>query len=99
MNLMRHEDLRLITGAGKFTADWSLDGQQHAAVVRSDRAHAKILSIDLEAARAMPGVSLILTAADVEQAGYNPIPSGPDIPGKDGMKQRKAALPLLAAQL
>ena len=75
MNLMRHEDQRLITGTGQFTADWSLDGQKHAAVVRSDRAHAKILSIDLDAAREMPGVVLILTAADVEQSGFGNIPS------------------------
>ncbi|MFK7965812.1 MAG: xanthine dehydrogenase family protein molybdopterin-binding subunit [Burkholderiaceae bacterium] len=97
MNLLRHEDQRLITGQGRFTADWQVDGQLHAAMVRSDRAHANITSIDLAAAKAMPGVELILTAADVEAAGFGSIPSGPDIVGKDGMQQHKAPLPLLAS--
>lgn len=96
MKLMRHEDHRLITGQGKFTADWSLPDQLHAAVVRSDRAHAKILSIDLDDARAASGVTLILTAEDVAKAGFGSIPSGPDIVGKDGMVQLKVPLPLLA---
>lgn len=97
MKLMRHEDQRLISGHGRFTADWSLPDQLHAEVVRSDRANAKILGIDLDAARQMPGVKLILTSADVEKAGFKPIPSGPDITGKDGMAQRKAPLPVLAS--
>ena len=42
--LLRHEDLRLITGRGRFTADVDLPGQLHAAMVRSDRAHARIRS-------------------------------------------------------
>jgi len=97
MTLLRNEDKRLITGQGKFTADWQVDGQLHAAMVRSDRAHANILSIDTKDALESPGVELILTAADVEQAGFTAIPSGPDIVGKDGMKQHKAPLPLLAS--
>ncbi len=97
MSLMRHEDQRLISGHGRFTADWSLPGQLHAALVRSDRASAKILSIDIDDAASQPGVKLILTAADVEKAGFGSIPSGPDIKGKDGMTQLKAAQPVLAA--
>ena len=62
MKLSRQEDLRLVTGRGKFTADWHFDGQLHAYMVRSDHAHAKIVSIDLEQARAAPGVEAILTA-------------------------------------
>ena len=36
----RREDRRLLTGKGRFTADWDLPGQTHAAFLRSDRAHA-----------------------------------------------------------
>ena len=41
----RVEDLRLVTGAGKYASDWSLPGQLYAAFVRSDRAHAEIVSV------------------------------------------------------
>ncbi len=37
----RREDLRLITGRGRYTADWNLPGQLHACFLRSDRAHAE----------------------------------------------------------
>ncbi len=94
--LMRHEDLRLVTGTGQFTADWNLPGQLHAYVVRADRPHARIVSIDIEAAASAPGVRLILTADDVRAAGYGDIPSGPDLMGLEGRKIHKAALPLLA---
>ena len=51
----RREDLRLLTGRGRFTADWDLPGQAHAAFLRADRAHARILGIDTAAARAHAG--------------------------------------------
>jgi carbon-monoxide dehydrogenase large subunit len=79
--LSRHEDLRLITGKGRFTADVNLPGQLHAAMVRSDRAHARILSLDLAAAREAAGVVDILTAADVEAAGFRPLPAGGAVKG------------------
>jgi len=96
MNLMRHEDRRLITGTGKFSADWNLEGQLHAAMVRSDRAHAEILSVDVDAAIALAGVIAVYTAADVTGAGFSPIPSGPDLKGVDGSVINKNPLPLLA---
>ena len=40
----RREDDRLLTGNGRFTADWNLPGQAHATFVRADRAHAKLLA-------------------------------------------------------
>ena len=89
MNLMRHEDRRLITGTGRFTADWNIDGQLHAAIVRSDRAHAEILSIDTEPAKAVAGVVAVYTAADITGTGFSPVPSGPDIKGIDDVLIRK----------
>lgn len=94
--VLRHEDYRLITGTGKFTADWQVDGQLHGAMIRSAVAHAEITSIDLAAASESPGVVCILTAADVEAAGFNKIPSGPDLKSLDGTVAIKHALPLLA---
>ena len=66
----RREDGRLVTGAGRYTSDWNRPGQVHAAFLRSDRAHAVMVSINTEAARAAPGVLAVLTAADMAQAGH-----------------------------
>jgi len=96
MNLMRHEDHRLITGNGKFTADWNLEGQLHAVIVRSDRAHANISSVGVDAAKALAGVEAVYTAADVTTSGFSPLPSGPDIKGVEGSIIAKNPMPLLA---
>jgi carbon-monoxide dehydrogenase large subunit len=57
----RREDDRLLTGQGCYTADWNLPGQLHGCFLRSDRAHAEIVSLNLERALAMPGIVEILT--------------------------------------
>jgi carbon-monoxide dehydrogenase large subunit len=80
----RREDLRLVTGTGCFTADWNLPGEVHAAFLRSDRAHARILSIDTREARALPGVLAVLTGDDIKAAGYKPLPSNAPGPGYKG---------------
>ncbi len=92
----RHEDLRLVTGQGKYTADWHLPGQLHACMVRSDRAHARLVSVDVAGAIASPGVVTVLTASDVAEAGFHEIPSGMALTGADGKPQVKSPLPLLA---
>ena len=67
----RREDARLLTGQGRYTADWNRPNQLHAAFMRADRAHAVISSIDIAAARAAPGVLAILTGADAVAAGFD----------------------------
>ncbi|MHB8323326.1 MAG: hypothetical protein ACYDEA_12785 [Candidatus Dormibacteria bacterium] len=62
--VQRREDPRLITGHGRFIEDHVLPGLTHMAVVRSPHPHARILSIDGEAARSAPGVLAVLTAKD-----------------------------------
>jgi carbon-monoxide dehydrogenase large subunit len=62
----RREDERLLTGQGRFTADWNFPGQLHGYFLRSDRAHAIIKSINTEAARASAGVKAIFTGEDVK---------------------------------
>jgi carbon-monoxide dehydrogenase large subunit len=96
MELMRHEDKRLITGTGKFTADWNRPDQLHAYVLRSDRAHAKLLAIDTTEALTANGVVSVLTASDITAAHFNTIPSGPDLKGVDDQAIIKSPLPILA---
>ncbi len=63
--IKRNEDPRLLTGQALFVDDVDLPGMLHAAFKRSDYAHAKINGIDLAAAKAMPGVVAVYTAADL----------------------------------
>ena len=65
-----HDELTdLVQGKGCFTSDVFLPGQLHACFVRSPYAHAQISSVNADVARAMPGVRLVLTPADVATAG------------------------------
>jgi carbon-monoxide dehydrogenase large subunit len=75
--LPRKEDERLLTGQGRFTDDFNLDGQAYAAMVRSPYPHARIVSIETARARAMPGVLGVFTGADCAAAGLGPIPHDP----------------------
>src|SRR5512145_937409 len=61
----RNEDPRLLQGRGSFVDDIRLAGVLHAAVLRSPHARARLVSIDPAQARALPGVALVLTAADL----------------------------------
>ena len=72
--LRRKEDARLLTGKGRFSDDFALDGQCYAAMVRSPHPHARIVRIDTAAAKAMPGVLAVLTGADCKAEGLKPIP-------------------------
>ena len=65
----RIEDPPLVRGAGRFVADISFPGQLHMRVLRSDRAHADILALDVARARAAPGVAAVWTADDVADIG------------------------------
>ncbi len=73
----RHEDARLVTGHGRFSADFKLDGEAHAAMVRSPHPHARIRGIDASAARQMPGVLDAFTGADCLADKLAPIPHDP----------------------
>ena len=54
-----------VTGRARYAIDLTLPGMAHGAVVRSDRAHARILSIEVEEAEALPGVLKVVTGANV----------------------------------
>jgi carbon-monoxide dehydrogenase large subunit len=62
----RVEDARLLRGRGTFVDDLQPAGLRHAAFARSPYAHARVLGIDTSAARAIPGVDLVLAAADLD---------------------------------
>ena len=95
-HVSRLEDLRLITGSGKYASDWNLPGQLHACFLRCDRAHAKILSINTDAARSYPGVLRVFTGADAVAAGYTRPLTVLTFKGKGGMQARTPERPVLA---
>lgn len=70
----RLEDERFLRGSGRFVEDIHEEGALHGHVLRSPHAHARLLSIEMQAARAMPGVRAIYTAGDLRAAGIGPLP-------------------------
>ena len=76
--ITRTEDLRLLTGRGRYAGDFHPGDAAHATLVRSPHAHARIVHIDVSAAQMMPGVLAILTGADARADGLQPIPHNPD---------------------
>jgi len=94
----RVEDARLVTGTGKYAADWSLPGQLYACFVRSDRAHAEIVSVNTAKAAAHPGVKRIYTGADALAAGYTQYFVLVTWPGREGKHIIKPPRPVLAAK-
>ncbi|MCZ7564954.1 MAG: hypothetical protein M5U08_15250 [Burkholderiales bacterium] len=86
----RVEDRRLITGTGRFTADWHLPRQAYAHIVRADRAHAEIAALDVAAAAAARGVLAVLTHADIAAAGFATLPGGVSF---EGAAARRCASP------
>jgi carbon-monoxide dehydrogenase large subunit len=75
--LQRKEDQRLVTGKGRFSDDFNVDGQAYMAVVRSPHPHARIIVIDTSGARDMPGVLAVLTGDDLIADGLKPIAHSP----------------------
>lgn len=73
----RREDVRLLTGNGRFSDDWSIEGQAYMVVVRSSHAHAILRGFDTAEASSMPGVLGIFTGADCAADGLSQIPHSP----------------------
>ena len=94
-SLKRKEDYRFLTGAGQYTDDINLANQTYAVFVRSPHAHAGIRSIDLTAAKAMPGVVEIFTGKDVE-GKMGGLPCGWLINNPDGSPMKEPPHPILA---
>jgi carbon-monoxide dehydrogenase large subunit len=94
--LARSEDDPLLAGRARFTDDLRIEGEAHAAFVRSPHGHAAIRGIDAAPATSMPGVICVLTAQDVQAAGLGAIPPAVLLPGRDGKPMFGPALPVLA---
>ena len=90
----RKEDPMLLRGQGHYTDDVSLPGQAYAVMVRSQNAHGVIRSIDTEAARKMPGVLGVYTAADLK--GYGPLKCVVPFNNRDGSPMKKPLREALA---
>jgi carbon-monoxide dehydrogenase large subunit len=95
--LRRREDARLIQGRGRYVDDVLLPNTAWCAFVRSPHAHAKILTIDTEAAAAMPGVLKVLTAADWAAAGHGELRVVHPMPFSDGRPMNEAPRPAFAS--
>jgi aerobic carbon-monoxide dehydrogenase large subunit len=91
----RLEDPRLITGKGRYVADVTLPGEVYGHVLRSPYAHAGIKNLNIDHARTMPGVLLILSGKDYVASGLGtPVPTLP-YKRKDGTPAISAPQPLL----
>ncbi|MCH8226331.1 MAG: xanthine dehydrogenase family protein molybdopterin-binding subunit, partial [Chloroflexi bacterium] len=91
-SLKRFEDYQLLTGQGSFVDDIKLPGMLHALVLRSPHAHARIRSINTTDALSLPGVAVVITAADIEGAISDP----PARREQEGHDNRAPEHPVLA---
>jgi carbon-monoxide dehydrogenase large subunit len=92
----RHEDLRLITGQGRYTDDITLPRMAHAYVLRSPMAHAAIKRLDTTTARSMPGVLSVASGEDVRAAGLGDVPCTVPLTSRDGKPRHDTPRPMLA---
>src|SRR5712672_364059 len=80
----RSEDPVQLRGEGRYSDDVTLPGQAYAVMVRSHHAHGVIRGLDAIAARAMPGVLAVYTAADLAAGGIGPLPPRQVMNNRDG---------------
>jgi carbon-monoxide dehydrogenase large subunit len=90
----RREDVRFLTGTGRYTDDIDRPGQLYAAFVRSDVAHGRILSLDTSAAESAPGVAKVFTSKDFE--GVGGVPCGWLVTDRHGQPMKEPKHPILA---
>jgi carbon-monoxide dehydrogenase large subunit len=93
----RREDLRFLTGRGRYLDDLAFEGLVHAVVLRSPHAHARIGRIDKQAARAAPGVLTVLTAEDARADGLQPLRPSAEANVQTGEPFAFAPQPVLAS--
>jgi len=93
----RKEDLRFITGEGRYLDDIKLPNMAHALVLRSPHAHARIKSIKTKRASSLPGVLAIYSSADMEAAQVGLLPVGWIVPKTNGRPMAQPPHPVLAS--
>ena len=92
----RVEDPRLLKGHGRYTDDIVLPGMLHGIVLRSPHAAATIRAIDAAAARSLPGVKAVFTAADLKADNIGTLPCATPLENRDGSQQVLPPHPVLA---
>lgn len=90
----RREDVRFLTGNGRYTDDINVYGQAYVHFLRSDVAHGTIKSINTERAAAHPAVLRIFTGADFASVGG--LPCGWQVTDRFGEPMKEPAHPVLA---
>ena len=95
----RIEDTRLITGEGSYTDDLKFPNMCYGAFVRSPYAHAKILKIDIEEAKKMPGVIDVFTADNFINDGITHMSVIDFLENKDGTPMNASKKPVLANEV
>src|SRR5438270_4061442 len=80
----RSEDPVLLRGEGRYSDDWNRPGQAYCWIVRSPYAHGILRGIDTEAAREVPGVLAVYTAADLAAGGIGELPARQVMNNRDG---------------
>jgi aerobic carbon-monoxide dehydrogenase large subunit len=93
----RREDIRFLTGSGRYLDDIAFDGLAHAVVLRSPHAHARIAGIDTGTALGAPGVLAVLTAVEIAADGLSALRPGAETNTVTGEKFAFEPQPLLAA--
>ncbi|QEA14117.1 xanthine dehydrogenase family protein molybdopterin-binding subunit [Comamonas flocculans] len=96
--VQRMEDAALLKGRGRYVQNLCEPGDAWAVFVRSPHAHARIRSVDLSAARAMPGVVAVYGGADLQAAGVPAMKAGVGFRRADGSACAAPARQLLAAE-
>ena len=94
--LRRREDARFLRGRGLFVDDVAPPGTAWCAFVRSPHGHARIRGISTTVAGGMPGVLLVLTAADWKRAGHGELTVVHPMPFSDGRPMNNAPRPAFA---
>jgi CO/xanthine dehydrogenase Mo-binding subunit len=84
-----HDFVEKVKGSLHYAADWRLPGMLHGRLVRSPVPSARITAIDVSAARTLPGVAAVLTAADVPSNAIVEMASG-------GLAELEVTMPVLA---
>ncbi len=89
--LVHHDFVEKVKGSLAYAADWQLPGMLFGRVVRAQVPSARLVSIDVEAARGVPGVAAVLTAADVPHNSIVEVASG-------GLGEAEVPMPVLAGE-
>ncbi|PKP79439.1 MAG: xanthine dehydrogenase, partial [Alphaproteobacteria bacterium HGW-Alphaproteobacteria-2] len=94
--IRRVEDVRFLTGAGRYLDDAAPEGALVGYFIRSPVAHGILRGLDAEAARALPGVSAVLTADDLKAAGVTNHIEAMRVKNRDGSRGAGPQRPVLA---